>query len=354
VEWTSIRYGHYTLLFNGDRAPRSLDLMPARFGPLSTTERLWRDLDAFTQRTGARALALPHHTTKVNYPQDWSYLNPHYVRLAEVTSTHGDSLYEQRHPLNYAGGTGIPRTETHGQSITDALLMGHRLTLYAASDGHGGHPGHSLTHTEAAVGHQRPWSTWPTRRGKPYPGGLTAVHAEALSREALFDALYHSRVYASSDHGRPFLHFDVNGVTVGDGAALLLPTPETPRFLRIRVAQDGAPAASYQSSAATRVADNWRPNWTATVEILKNGRLLHSFPIDSAVAQLTYVDREPVAGAAYTQTVERDGHFYLNGVSDNPVDPASLNTGGADFYIIRVVGDNERYAYIGAIWVSAE
>jgi hypothetical protein len=141
---------------------------------------------------------------------------------------------------------------------------------------------------------------------------------------------------------------------VGDGASLLLPTPETPRFLRIRVAQDGAPAASYQSSAATRVADNWRPNWTATVEILKNGRLLHSFPIDSAVAQLTYVDREPVAGAAYTQTVERDGHFYLNGVSDNPVDPASLNTGGADFYIIRVVGDNERYAYIGAIWVSAE
>jgi hypothetical protein len=354
IEWTNLHYGHYTLLFSGDKAPRSLELMPGRFGPLSTTERLWRDLDAFTQKTGAMALALPHHTTKVSYPQDWSCINPHYVRLAEVSSTHGDSLYRHRHPLNYAGATGMPRTETHGQSITDALLMGHRLTLYAASDAHGGHPGHSLSHTEAAIGHQRPWSAWPTRRGKPYPGGLTAVRADELTRVAVFDALYHARVYASSDHGRPFLHFDVNGVTVGDGASLLLPTRETPRVLTIRVAQDGSPAASHQISAAGLVADNWRPNWKADVEILKNGRLLHTFPVRSAVAQLTYVDTEPVTGAAYTQAVERDGQFYLNAVSDNPVDPASLDTGGADFYVVRVVGDNGRHAHMGAVWVSAE
>lgn len=354
IEWTNVRTGHYTLLFNGDRLPRPADLMPGRFGPLSTPERLWQDLDGFTQATGSAALALPHHTTKITYPQDWSYLNPQYVRLAEVTSTHGDSLYAQEHPLNYAGGTGKPKTPIDGLSITDALMMGHRLALYAASDEHGGHPGHSLTHTEATIGQQRPWTIWPTRSNKPYPGGLTAVSAKELSRESIFDALLHTRVYANSDHGRPFLEFDINGTTVGDGAYDHLPTATAPRILTIKIAQDGAPAASARTSAATLVAENWRPNWNAAVEILKNGQLLHTFPLNVPVAAFTYTDETPVTGAAYTSTIERDGYAYLNAESDNPIDPATLNTNGADFYIVRVVGANARITTIGAIWVGTE
>lgn len=354
VEWTNVRAGHYTLVFSGDSLPGPLDLMPGRFGPLSTPERLWQDLEAFTQATGSEALALPHHTTKIFYPQDWSYLNPRYVRLAEVTSTHGDSLYTQEHPLNYAGGTGKPKTTIDGLSITDALSMGYRLALYAASDEHGGHPGHSLTHTRATIGQQRPWTSWPTRSNKPYPGGLTAVYARDLSRESIFDALQHTRVYANSDHGRPFLEFDINGVTVGDGAYAHVPGATTPRILTIRIAQDGAPAASARTSATTLVTENWRPDWNATVEILKNGQLLHSFPLDAPVAAFTYIDETRITGTAYTSTVERDGHFYLNAESDKPIDPATLNTNGADFYIVRVVGANARMTTIGAIWVGAE
>jgi hypothetical protein len=47
---------------------------------------------------------------------------------------------------------------TNGTSIMDALRMGYRLTLYASSDEHDGHPGHSLSHTRAYIGHQHPWS----------------------------------------------------------------------------------------------------------------------------------------------------------------------------------------------------
>ncbi len=355
IEWTNVATGHYTLVFSGERLLHFPALMPGRFGPLSTPDRLWRDLDAFTQTTGDSALALPHHTTKINYPQDWSYLNPKYVRLAEVTSTHGDSLYEQRHPLNYAGGTGAPKSTIHGLSITDALLMGRRLTLYAASDAHSGHPGHSLSHTEAIIGHQRPWTTWPSRVNKPYPGGLTAVYAKTLTREAVFEALTEGRIYANSDHGRPFLQFTVNGVAVGEAASTVsVPSPETPRTLTIRLAQDGAPAAAYRTSAASRVADGWRPNWQATVEILKNGQLLHAFPVTTPVADFTFVDTEPVTGAAYTHSTERDGKFYLNALSDKPIDPGALHTGGADFYIVRVAGENRRYTYAGAIWVTPQ
>ncbi|MBN1920677.1 MAG: DUF3604 domain-containing protein [Anaerolineae bacterium] len=354
VEWTNVRVGHYTLVFSGDSLPGPRDLIPGRFGPLSTPERLWQDLDAFTQATGSEALALPHHTTKITYPQDWSYLNPQYVRLAEVTSTHGDSLYAQQHPLNYAGGTGTPKTPIDGLAITDALMMGHHLALYAASDEHGGHPGHSLTHTEATVGQQRPWTSWPTRSNKPYPGGLTAVYARELSRESIFDALQHTRVYANSDHGRPLLEFDINGVTVGDGAYAHVPEATTPRILTIRIAQDGAPAASVRTSAATLITENWRPNWNAAVEILKNGQLLRTFPLNVPVAAFTYIDEMQITGTAYTSTIERDGYSYLNAESDNPIDPATLNTNGADFYIVRVVGANARMTYIGAIWVGTE
>lgn len=50
--------------------------------------------------------------------------------------------------------------------------------------------------------------------------------------------------------------------------------------------------------------------------------------------------------------VQIDGKYYINIYSDNPIDPSKLNTGGADFYLIRVVGANGRIAYAGPIWVE--
>ena len=112
------------------------------------------------------------------------------MRIAEVTSTHGEFLYEHRHPLNYHGADSPPKEYTYGTSITDALKMGHRISLYAASDGHCGHPGYTISHTGAAVSHQRPLTTWNTRVDKLWPGGLTAVFASNLTRNAIFDGLY--------------------------------------------------------------------------------------------------------------------------------------------------------------------
>jgi len=382
VEWTQVKTGHYTCIFSGDRLIKQPRLS---YLSVSTTDDLWDALDAFTEQAGCRALALPHHTTQNSYIQDWSYINPEYVKLAEVSSVHGEFLYEQRHPLNYAGAIDPPPEYVAGSSIAAALRTGKRLVLYAAGDEHDGHPGHSLSHTPAFIGHQRPMTRWRTRIGHPYPGGLTSVYAPELTREAVFSALERGRIFACSDHGRPLLHFTINGVPVGtpsdeDGGSLPgavhVEEPTSPRRIAIFLAQDGSPAATRDTSAAASViagsgsstwespapkssqpaGSGWQPDWKADIEIIKNGELLTVIPVDRPVSRVRYVDRDPVTGAAYgpEECFRQDGQTYINRYSDNPVDPQSLNTGGADFYLIRVVGRNGRSAYAGPIWVEVK
>jgi hypothetical protein len=348
LEWTNTRTGHYTCIFSGNQLLKDPVLS---YLTLPTTDSLWNALDEFTDTTSCRALALPHHTTQKQYIQDWTYLNPKYVRIAEVTSVHGECLFEQRHPLNYVGLIAPPPQYQHGSSIIDAFRMGYRMTIYASSDQHDGRPGHSISHTPAFVGHQRPYSLWHTRNEHPYPGGITAVYASELTRDSIFSALEQQVIFASSDHGRPLLNFSINGVTVGNNSTLFVSDASTPREIQIILAQDGAPAASLHTAAS--VTDNWNPDWTAQIEIIKNGELLTSIAIDQPLVNITYVDSESVTGTSYeSDCILINGKYYINKYSDNPIVPSSLNTGGVDFYLIRVVGANGRYAYIGPIWVE--
>ncbi len=353
IEWTCVEEGHQTLVFSGNRILRT---PISSYFDVKTTGDLWEVLDAFTAETGDDALAFPHHTTKKAYMQDWTYTNPKYVRVAEVSSTHGDFLFEQRHPLNYRGAQDPPATYQHGSSIMDALEMGYRLTLSAGSDSHDGHPGHTIAHTGAYHGHQRPYTTWLTRLDKPYCGSLTCVRATALTRPAIFEGIYQGRVFASSDFGRPIVEFSINGTRTGYNATLLAAGATDTRNITVFIAQDGAPAPAYKTSAASRVtANGWQPGWSATVEIFKNGLLLQSLPITSPVGRVEVLDSTPITGADYgsAKCTARDGQYFINDFSDNPVDPSILNTGGADFYLVRVVFSGGRMAWAGPVWVEA-
>jgi hypothetical protein len=350
VEWTDDETGHYTCIFSGDQLIKT---PVVSYITLPTPDDLWNALDGFTEATNCRALALPHHTVQRSYLQDWTYVNPKYVKIAEVTSVHGECLFEQRHPLSYIGCI-MPTPEyTNGTSIIDALRMGHRLTLYASSDEHDGHPGHSLSHTRAYIGHQRPWSVWHTRNEHPYPGSLVAIHATELTRDSVFAGLENQRVYANSDHGRPYLDFTINGTRVGDGSTFQVTDANAVREIYVTLAQDGAPAAGLRPNAAS-VTTNWIPNWNATIEIIKNGELLASIPVNNPVSKITVFDDSQIVGAVYGEQscVQIDGQWYINSYSNNPIDPSLLHTGGVDFYIIRVVGENGRMTYAGPIWVE--
>jgi len=334
IEYTNHDTGHYTCIFDGDRLPVAPLIFAPYFGlrgALQTPDELWRLLDDFTATTGTAALALPHHTVVERFMQDWSYYNPRYVRIAEVTSTHGDNLYEPDHPLNYRGSTFPPPPGTRGCSITSALQMGLKLSLYASSDSHDGHPGHDLSRTRASIGHQRPFSFWWTRFDKPYPGGLTAVYGSELTRRGIFSALQNRQIYAVSDHGRPILFMTINGVTVGGDSTVTVPDRNAPREIKVLLAQDGAPAAATGSLAEEDISRE--PDWNAAIEIHKNSALLASIPVAGPIAAVSYTDAEPVAGTAYGKEncVLKDGAYYINRYSDKPVDPAALNTAAKIF-----------------------
>jgi hypothetical protein len=308
-------------------------------------------MDAFTSSTGENMLAIPHHTVRKSFIQDWTYVNPKYVRFAEATSVHGECLFEQRHPLNYRGSVDPPPNYVNGSSIMDALTMGHKMALVANSDEHDGHPGHSLSHTPAYVGHQWPLSIWHARNDHPYPGGLTAVYSTNLTRGAVFGGLYNQRVFSNSDHGRPILVFDINGTGVGDGSTFNATSQTGARVINVFLAQDGAPVALKSTAAA--VTPSWQPSWNATIEIIKNGLLWKSIEVSDPVVKLTEVDTAQINGTSYENSCVKIGdNYYINSYSQNPIDPSTLNTGGYDFYAIRVVGNNGRTSYAGPIWVE--
>jgi hypothetical protein len=350
VEWTQTSTGHYTCIFSGDKLPNN---PPLSYMIEPTMADLWKVLDDFTNSTGCLALALPHHTTKLAYPQDWTYINPKYVKIVEVSSVHGECLFEQRDPYDVRPCGDPPPTYTPGTCVMDAFKMGYRMTMYSSADEHDGHPGHSLAHTEAYIGHQRPWTTWHNRISMDYPGGITAVYALNLTRNSIFDGLENQRIFASSDNARPFLDFTINGTHVGDGSTLVVTNASMAREIRIIVAQDGAPAPGKRPQAAS-VTPNWVPDWYANVQVFKNGILTAQIPISSPVANLTIVDSAPITGTSYgvQNCVLVNGKYYINIYSDNPIDPSTLNTGGADFYLVRIVSANGRCAYVGPIWVE--
>ncbi|NHI91950.1 MAG: DUF3604 domain-containing protein [Candidatus Lokiarchaeota archaeon] len=351
VEWTTnyppslfTNFGHYTCIVSGDHVPiiaSNIQLTP---------NDLWSALDSYTA-SGEGALAIPHHTIRESFIQDWTYTNPKYVKLAEVTSVHGECLYDGHDPRNYRGSVDIPNEIVPGSSIIDAFKMGLNMSLCANGDNHDGHPGHSLSHTDAYIGHQWPFSIYHARNGHPYSNGLTAVRATSLTRDGIFTGLQNERIYACSDYGRPYLNFSINGVFVGDGSSVTIATNTTQRNISIFLAQDGA--ASPVKGTSASVCPGWQPEWKATIEVIKNGEIWNKTQIDTPVFQLNLNDTEMINGTSYDTFYYKNGYYYINRFSENPVDPDTLNTGGRDFYLIRISGFNHRTVYAGPIWVES-
>ena len=336
--------GHYTCVFSGDSMPLFSAITE------NTVPELWTVLDEFTSSSGTRALAIPHHTIRSMFIQDWTLMNPNYVKLVEVTSVHGECLYDNT--LNYRGSVDLPVTPVPGSSVIGALNMGYRMTFMANGDNHDGRPGHSISHTRASIGHQYPFSLYNARNGHPYPSGITAVYSSSLTRDSIFSGLDTGRVYGTSDHGRPILDFSINGETVGYNSTVTVSTPTTARNLSIFFAQDGSPAAGLNLAATAGAG--WMPNWGATIEIIKNGLIWQTIQISSPTGTVTISDIDGITGTSYDSCIEgSDGNYYINDHSTNPVDPNTLNTQGMDYYTIRIVGANGRTSYIGPIWVSS-
>jgi hypothetical protein len=165
----------------------------------------------------------PHHTgyARGRRGANWTVHAPRLERNVEVFSLHGCSEEPRPScfPLNNIWmGSNVP-----GGSVQDALARGYHLGIVGGSDGHRPHD----------------------------PFVLTGVYATELTREALWDGLYHRRTIATTGARRIPLEFRMDGEWQGS----LLTLDTLPTF-SIR-AEGTAPIARVDLVSNGEVVRTW-------------------------------------------------------------------------------------------------
>ena len=172
-EWTSELFGHRNVYYLRSECATLFDSTdPATDSP----RKLW----AAVREADDRALVIPHHPCQNYFPICWEDFDPEQDRLVEIFSKWGSSEF-YGNPLQRQG-VGFP-----GGFVMDALARGLKFGFLGGSDGH---------------------ALWPGTRG------LTAVWAKRLTREAIFDALWERRCYATTG-AKIRLEFTVGGYLMG-------------------------------------------------------------------------------------------------------------------------------------------
>ena len=150
-------------------------------------------------------IMIPHH---VKAWTDWSFHDPQLEPLMEIYSCWGQS----ENPSLDRWNKGM----TPGAGAWEALARGYRLGMIASSDNHVGMAGRSYPHDRQVH--------------TPFPGGLAAVWAPELTREAIFDALRARRCYGTTG-ARIIL--DVWVMDHPMGSIVQLKDPTLPREIRV-------------------------------------------------------------------------------------------------------------------------
>ncbi len=165
------------------------------------------------------------------------------------------------------------------------LARGYRLGIMASTDNHAGNAGHGVRRNQVTRGEEgdvfSPVS--PAERGT----SLVAAYASELTREGMFQALYHRRTYATTG-SRIMLRFEVDGAPMGS---------------EIRVTRPPRIVASAEGTAPIR-----------SIRLVKNGRIVHAVSPGSLAGRLEYVDASgDYAGRYYyIDLVQADGEKAIS------------------------------------------
>ncbi|MDW7658537.1 MAG: CehA/McbA family metallohydrolase, partial [Bacillota bacterium] len=192
-EWTSMAWGHRNIYFRGDEGP----ILRSDDPDQDTLPKIWRILD------GLDAIAIPHHSANVTMGVDWAHgWNPHFEKAVEIHSVWGNSECSAADgnpmPIRMLGG------EKPGQHVIDALKKGYRFGFVGGGDIHYGRPGDDLR--------LRPNREGPARLASPE--GFTAVLANRLTRESVYDSIKTRSTYATT-RCRIYLEVSLAGATMG-------------------------------------------------------------------------------------------------------------------------------------------
>ena len=232
-------------------------------------EDLWNALD------GQDALTIPHHT-KFGSPTDWSYRNDRQQRLVEICSQWG---------ISEEGGP---------HSIQAALAMGHRLGFVGGTDSHHGLANQGEYHVNDG-------------------NGLACVHATALTRDAIWQALHDRRCYATTgDRILLDVTMELDGRTYPMGSDVEVGRiADGPRRLRVRV-------------AGTASLDR--------IEVLRNNDVQFTATPNTDTWEGGWTDADPLNAITLTPTFDDDRPFV--------------------FYYVRLTQANRQRAWSSPIWLT--
>ncbi len=162
----------------------------------SKIEKIWPALE------GTGAVVVPHHinvSSEGGYQnwrvQDWQRHNPQYQTVLEIAQNRGAFETDAPGGATLIGGGGA--------SAQDALALGHRLGFVGGTDSHHAQPGRNTCSMAGVDFHDHK------------TGGLTAVIAPELTREAIIQALRERRCYATTG-ARIVLDFCIDGHGMGE------------------------------------------------------------------------------------------------------------------------------------------
>ena len=195
-EWTGDRrrWGDVNVFFRGDEGDLDLsDSLP----------------DLYKSFHGKEVLVVPHHTgyQPGERGKDWNCHDRTLSPVMEIYSAHGSSEGSRTpYPMNRNISMG-PRTSAG--TAREALARGLHVGFIASGDSHYNYPG-----------------VWGT--------GLAAVHADELSREAVWNAFFKRRVYAVTGD-RILLDMRLEDAGMGDTVRVQGP-------VRIAVSVEGSDA----------------------------------------------------------------------------------------------------------------
>jgi len=310
-EWTKqpMAGGHINVYFDDvDGAVMFDSISPES----DTYEKLWDRLREFNDSTGTQAITIPHHTAESTYPFDFSQIeyDDDLAPLVEVYSQWGSSERPasegNRHPVEM--GTG--EVDEPGFYTQDAHSLGYRVGLTASADYHGPHPGHSLLHAEShlpsveefrrdGLGWGIIWRVW---NEPSYPGGLQAIYAPELTREAVFQSMVDRRVYGTSQPNRIIVDFRIDGVRFGDqDSTVTVDAPDAAREVSLEVAGT-APIATAHVRKNNEV-------WATVTESSDPDADLSTYTTEA-----TWTDDDPITGMQFDDERGTDANVYYTRV----------------------------------------
>ncbi len=297
-----------------------------------TTEEMWEDIKETTKRyhrpgeyvtflgyewSGPREVGGDHnvYTTADDMPLFRSFLQYNYGNLRqyhgpERQAGHVEDLFralaenfrdENLLTIPHYGGRpgnpewhndklqrGIEIFSDHRRSedwVATFLERGHRVGVVASTDNHSGNAGYGVRRTDVTRGRDGTlFSKFsPAERGT----ALLAVHAEGLTRESIFQGIYHRRTYATTGE-RIAVRFDVAGEPMGGEA-------------RVR----GPVAMSAEVVGTDRIR---------VVRVVKNGKVLYVVDPMADEAAFEFVDPEgaPEGAYYYLDLVQADGEKAIS------------------------------------------